>query len=188
MQQEWKDRILDGMVRVYRSKGLRLTMDDLAAELGMSKKSIYAVYRNKTDILVDTVDRIFDAVAAEQARVLADPQLTTVQKLTAIMSVMPAAYGDVDMTQMHELRARFPEAYDRVQARLQSGWEETFRLMDQGVAEGVMRPVDQEMFRLMFVALLEQFFQQDVLVRCRITYQEALRRIADILVNGIIVK
>lgn len=45
MDAEIKDRILQAAIRVYAEKGIRFTMDDIAHELSMSKKTIYTVNR-----------------------------------------------------------------------------------------------------------------------------------------------
>lgn len=39
--------ILDATLRVFDQKGLKFTMDDLAKELSISKKTIYTVYDDK---------------------------------------------------------------------------------------------------------------------------------------------
>ena len=44
---ELKETILQGTIKVYSQKGLKFTMDDVAKVLGMSKKTIYTVFRDK---------------------------------------------------------------------------------------------------------------------------------------------
>ena len=38
-----KNKILEGALNVYKAKGLKFTMDDLATEMKMSKKTIYSI-------------------------------------------------------------------------------------------------------------------------------------------------
>ena len=42
-----KERILEATMKVFNKKGLKFTMDDIAEELSMSKKTIYTVFDNK---------------------------------------------------------------------------------------------------------------------------------------------
>ena len=42
---ELRESILQGTIRVFNQKGLKFTMDDIANALGISKKTIYTVFR-----------------------------------------------------------------------------------------------------------------------------------------------
>ena len=42
-----KEKILEATIKVFNRKGLKFTMDDIASELSMSKKTIYTVLREK---------------------------------------------------------------------------------------------------------------------------------------------
>ena len=44
---ELRESILEGTLKAFNQKGLKFTMDDLAGILGMSKKTIYTVFRDK---------------------------------------------------------------------------------------------------------------------------------------------
>jgi len=101
------------------------------------------------------------------------------------LGVMPEGYKDVDLRQLYILKDKFPKIYAKVEERLESGWEKTISLIEQGMEEGVIRRVSIPIVKLMMEAALEQFFQRDILVRSGLTYQEALDEVVDILVNGI---
>ena len=51
MQQ--KEVILEGTIKAFNEKGLKFTMDDVAKILGMSKKTIYTVFRQGVDVSCD---------------------------------------------------------------------------------------------------------------------------------------
>ena len=78
---ENKARILEGALNVYKTKGVKFTMDDLAAELGMSKKTIYTVFPDKGTLLYEVVDYTFDSIKETQDSVLNNPDLSLVDKL-----------------------------------------------------------------------------------------------------------
>lgn len=64
---------------------------------------------------------------------------------------------------------------------MESGWENTISLIEQGIAEKQIRNVSIPILKTMMEATLEQFFQRDVLVRNKISYQEALDEVVMIL-------
>ena len=89
--------ILEGTVKVYAEKGLKFTMDDLAKHLGMSKKTIYTVYREKQTLFMAMVDHAFDSIKESERKVMDDPDTDTVEKLRRILGVLPDGYRDVDL-------------------------------------------------------------------------------------------
>ena len=66
--------------------------------------------------------------------------------------------------------------------------ETTIKLLEQGIEEGVIRPVNLLMFKMMMEASIEQFFQRDILMRAGMTYTQGLDEIVGILLDGVAVK
>lgn len=119
---------------------------------------------------------------------LEDASLDTVGKIRAILSVLPEGYREIDFQKLFILKEKYPKIYRRVEERLESGWENTIALIEQGIAEGVVRPVNIAIYKVMLEATIEQFFQRDVLVSNQISYADALDEVVGILVDGITVK
>ena len=64
---------------------------------------------------------------------------------------------------------------------------ENEELLEQGMAEGVVRKVSIPIVKMMLEATVEQFFQRDILIQSGLSYLEALDEVVSILVNGIVV-
>lgn len=185
---ELREEILEGTIQVFNQKGLKFTMDDIAKHMQISKKTIYTVFQDKEDLFLNMVDYLFDTIKESELKVLQDESLpTTLDKIKAILGVMPESYQEVDFRQLYILKDKYPKIYDKVERRLETGWETTISLLEQGIEEGVIRPIKIPIFKMMMEAALEQFFQRDILIRNHISYQQALQEVVDILVNGITV-
>ena len=180
--------ILEGTIQAFNRKGLKFTMDDIANQLGMSKKTIYTVFRDKETMFFAMVDYMFDSIKESERQVLGDESLTTVEKIRRVLGVLPEGYKDIDFRQLYLLRDKYPKIYKRVEERLESGWETIIGLMEQGMEEGVIKRVDIPIVKLMLEAAIEQFFQRDILIRNQISYAQALDEVVEILVNGIAVR
>jgi AcrR family transcriptional regulator len=183
-----KERILDAAIKVFNEKGLKFTMDDIAKELSMSKKTIYTVFRDKETLFFEMVDYCFDKIKESERAIVSDPTLSTVEKIRQILGVLPEGYRDIDFCQLYSLKTKFPKIYNKVEERLETGWENTFLLINQGIEEGSIRPIQIPILKTMFEATLEQFFQRDILISNQISYQEALNQVVEILIDGIMVK
>jgi len=188
MDKQPKDKILLSTVGLFNRKGLKFTMDDLAHELGMSKKTIYAYFPDKKTLLDEMVDDCFDAIKESQAEVLKREGLTTSERLRGVLTAMPEHLAGIDLQALYILKDKYPKIYQHVEERLESEWEPTIALIEQGISEGCFRPFPIPVFRTMMQAALEQFFQRDVLVKNGLTYQMGLNAVVDILIDGIAAK
>lgn len=185
MQQ--KEVILEGTIKAFNEKGLKFTMDDVAKILGMSKKTIYTVFRDKESMFLAMVDYMFDSIKESEQQIVEDDALSTVEKIRRILRVIPESYRDVDFRQLYLLKDKYPVIYKQVEKRLETGWETTIQLLEQGMAEGVVRKVSIPIVKMMLEATVEQFFQRDILIQSGLSYLEALDEVVSILVNGIVV-
>src|SRR5215831_17019301 len=65
-------RIVDGARRHFFAHGFRgVSMDDLTAELGMSKKTLYSRFDTKQQLLEAVIDEQFRRVSEKCERILA---------------------------------------------------------------------------------------------------------------------
>ena len=179
---ELRESILEGTLKAFNQKGLKFTMDDLAGILGMSKKTIYTVFRDKESLFLAMVDYLFDSIKESERQVLENEKLSTLEKIRAVLGVLPESYREVDFRQLYLLREKYPN----VEERLETGWETTISLLEQGMKEGVIRPVKIPIVKMMLEAALEQFFQRDILISNGISYQDGLDEVVTILVQGIV--
>lgn len=187
MENNNREKILEATIKVFNQKGLKFTMDDIAAELGMSKKTIYVTFKDKESMFLGTVDYCFDKIKDQKQMVLEDDTLSTSEKLRKVLGVMPEGYKEIDFGKLYVLKDKYPKIYRQVEARLETGWEGVMLLVEQGMKEGVVRPINTCIVKTMMEATLEQFFQRDVLVMNNITYNDALQEVVDILIRGITV-
>ena len=141
-------------------------MDDLAAILGMSKKTIYNVFSDKNSLFLDMVDYLFDTIKESEQKIVKDTSLSTIEKIRHILGVMPESYKEIDFGQLYLLKDKYPDIYRKVEKRL-------------------VRHVNLTVFKMMMEASLEQFFQRDILVRADMTYAQGLNEVVSILLNGI---
>ncbi len=180
-----REEILEGTLQAFNQKGLKFTMDDVARILQMSKKTIYTVFHDKEELFLAMVDYLFDCIKESERQVLENRALTTLEKIRMILGVMPEGYKEVDFRQLYLLKDKYPVIYRQVERRLETGWEATIALIERGIAEGVVRPIQIPILKLMLEAALEQFFQRDILIQHEISYQQALDEVVTILVDGI---
>ena len=182
------ERILEGALKVFREKGHKFTMDDLASEMKMSKKTIYTIFTDKSELMCEMMDFAFDLIKAAEDKVYYDENLSTVEKLRGILAVLPESHYGFDYTAMHQLAEKYPMAYDKMNRRLDSGWEKTVELLKRGMEEGSLRPLDINIFKLMYESCVNTLLMGDYLATAEDNYPEALAKVVDIMIDGVVLK
>lgn len=182
------ERILEGALKVFREKGPKFTMDDLATEMKMSKKTIYTIFSDKNELMCNMMDYAFDMIKAAEDKVYMNENLGTVERIRGILAVLPESHYGFDYTAMHQLATKYPMAYQKMNDRLDSGWEKTMELLRKGIAEGEIRDIDLNIFKLMYEACVDRLLMGDYLKSSGVDYPTALAEVVDVMVDGIMKK
>ena len=182
---EQKERILRGTIQAFNEKGLKFTMDDLARILGMSKKTIYVEFTDKNSLFLAMVDYLFDGIKESEEEIINNTDIDIVDKITTMLGVLPESYKDIDLRQLYMLKDKYPVIYKRVEERFENGWQQTIELLKEAMEEEKVRKVNVDIFKMMMEAALEQFFQRDILIYNSLSYEEGLKEVVGILMNGI---
>ncbi len=182
------ERILEGALNVFKKKGPKFTMDDIASELKMSKKTIYTVFNDKNELMCDMVDYAFDLIKAAEDKIYNDDSLSTTDKIRGILAVLPENYYGFDFGAMQQLGEKYPMAYAKLTSRIENGWEKTYELIKTGTEEGNVKLVNYEIFKLVYESSVERLLMGDFLKNNKIDYPTALKLIVDVMIDGIIIK
>ena len=170
---ELRTRLRAVGMELFRRDGLRFTMQQAAAMMHISKKTIYAVYPSKEALLLDMVDDAFTRIHARKQRILDGPG-TLAEKLRAVIIALPEEYTALDLQQMDLLDEKYP----RVAARV----------LEQAMGEGIIRRVSLPVLQRMISASIEDFLADRTLDAQGISYTDALDEMISILLEGLLVR
>lgn len=182
-----KRMILEATVMVFNEKGIKFTVDDITSVLGISKKTIYKLFESKEAILNCVVEYYFDMVNAQKRAIVDNPSLSTIEKLRCVLCKVPDVENSIDYMKIYTLKDKYPSICNLVKEKLDSGWENIKYLVDSGVEEGVLRTFDLSILRMILKSSIEKLILSDVLAANNITYENAMKEVVDILLDGILV-
>lgn len=183
-----RQKCIDCAIQLCSSQGLDFTMSQLAAQLGMSKKTLYVLFDSKEALLLAVVDTMFDAVKADEAKILARQDLSLADKVRQLVVVLPDSYKGLDWSRLQGVEEKYPAVYGRIRQRLESEWEPTLELLRQGMEQGELRPFQPGLLRAVVEGAMEHFLSSDALQREGIGYVQALDGMMDLLMEGILAK
>lgn len=185
---ELKEKVIDAVIEEFNDKGLKFTMDDLAKRLGISKRTLYTVVRDKETLFVEAVDCIFNAIKKSERVIIENNSLDIVEKLKQVIIVIPQKYQTIDYRQLYELKRTYPRIYAKIEHRLETDWEPTYQIMEEAIAKGRMRPVLFPVFKAVISGTIEYYISRTELIESNITYEEALHQLLELLFDGLLIK
>ena len=185
-ENDLKIRVAEAAMKAFNEKGVKFRMDDVAAMLQMSKKTLYKLYDSKEKLVLKAVDLGFGAVMESKQAIIDDPDIGMVEKIKRVIIAMPDRYQTVDWRRLYEFRDSFPEAYARIQYYLQNNWEGTIDLVKKGIEAGFVRNINITVFRCMLESAFQSFIGNTALMDAGVSYEDALNSMIDIVMTGIV--
>jgi len=148
-----RERIVAGARRHFFAHGFRsVTMDDLAAELRMSKKTLYEHFTGKAGLLEAVVDAKFDQVERELAAISEDVSRNLPERLRALLVCLRGHTEEIQPSFVRDVAREAPDLFLRVRERRRAVILRFFGgLLHEGRAAGMIRKDMPE--RLMIEAL-----------------------------------
>ena len=105
-----KKRILDKVRDLFFKRGFsRVTMDELASELGISKKTLYNHFSGKAEMLELVVQDLKLEVTNGVDRIMLQEELDFKEKLVSILSFTGKVLGDLEPEFLIDLKKSNPE-------------------------------------------------------------------------------
>jgi AcrR family transcriptional regulator len=134
-------RMVSGARRHFFANGFRhVTMDDLAGELGMSKKTFYAHFPSKNDLLRSVLMDKLDDVDADLAQVAHRSSTDVPAALRQLLARVQRHTDEIQPIFIRDLRREAPEMFQLVEERRRDIIQRHFgRLFVAGRKTGVIR-------------------------------------------------
>lgn len=135
-----KQKILIKAAEMYLSLGFKsVTMDDIAAEMGISKKTIYQYYENKSDLILDAALFLFEAINSGIDQIFG-LNLNPIEELFEIKNFILNRLNDEKNSPMYQLQKFYPKVYDLLR-------QKQFEKMDSCVLQNIERGVQLGLYR-----------------------------------------
>jgi AcrR family transcriptional regulator len=134
-------RIITVARQHFFAHGFRgVTMDDLAGELGMSKKTLYACFPTKTDLLRAVLVDKFRTVEIDLQRITAGFSRDTLDSLHQLLACLQRHTAEIQPPFVRDIRREAPQMFELVQSRRRQLIQKYFgTLLDECRKAGIVR-------------------------------------------------
>ncbi len=185
---EIRQRILEKAMNLFNRYGVRsVTMDDVAREVSMSKKTLYQYFTNK-DGLVSAVARFHMDLEREEYGMIASSADNAIDELHQIAKCMRKNIQDMNPSLLHDLQKFHYDAWnlylDFKHQFVRGNVEDNLK---RGITEGFYRPdINARILSTFRIEQVEMIFNPKIFPQEEFQFAEVQMHLFDHFVQGIL--
>lgn len=140
-ESETKDRILSRSRDLFMQYGIRsVSMDDIASEMGISKKTIYQYFADKEELVLAVINCKIDEAEAH-CNFDRSMSINAIDEVCKSMEMVENMFRTMNPSVLLDLKKYHPKAYDRFLKHKNDYIFNTMRSnLLRGIEEGLYRP------------------------------------------------
>jgi AcrR family transcriptional regulator len=155
-----KERILKEAAAMFLDEGIKsVRMDDIAVRLGVSKRTLYEMFSDKSDLLEQSLGCYFEQKRAEmEARTASAANV--IEEIFLILDSMKS--DDRRGVLIGNLKKFYPEIHRRIEEEAHRFSDREFnRLLDRGIQQGLLLPdLNKELAMITLTYTMMALFDQ----------------------------
>ena len=135
-----KEKIISKASDMFLKLGFKsITMDDIAGEMCISKKTIYKYFCNKEILIEETTEAIHKEIHEIIDNII-NLNHNAIQENFEIRKMFKEMFKSSDNSPIYQLRKHYPEIYDKVMQREISECNSLFQQnIEKGIEQGLYR-------------------------------------------------
>ncbi len=175
------------ILKLFGNKGCKFTTEDLARDLGTSKRTIYSSFSNKSDIIEKTIDFFFLEIINSDSAIIEDEKLSIKEKIKLCFQATPDVYniGNI-LRHRDDLQKYYPNLNAKVDMYMNVIWDKLMELVEQGIENKILKDVDTVILKLMFNETLKKLLDFEFTAQNQISFNSGLKTMYDIALYGLI--
>ena len=182
-------RIVAAARRHFLAHGFRnVTMDELAEELGMSKKTLYATFPSKIHLLRAVLLDKFRSIEVDLERVSSKKSPDALATLHALLACAQQHAAEIQPPFVRDIRREAPELFDLVQSRRRAVIQRYFgKLFDDGRRAGIFRKdISTRMMIEILLGVTEALINPAKMAELELTPKTGFSLIITVILEGVL--
>jgi AcrR family transcriptional regulator len=182
-------RIVSAARQHFLAHGYRsVTMDDLAEELGMSKKTLYAFFPSKTDLLRAVLLDKFRSVESDLDRIISKCSSNFLMALRELLACLQLHTGEIQPSFVRDIRRESPEIFELVERRRRDVIQRYFgKIFEQGRKAGIFRKdVPTQLMIEILLGATEAIMNPPKLAELGLTPKDGYLTIITVVLQGVL--
>lgn len=182
-------RIVQESGELFLGRGfVRVTTDEIAARLGISKATLYKSFPSKEAILRAVVRGVLREIGVRVEEILGDEGLGFVEKLVVLFSYVGGRISQFGTVMLRDLQKSAPRVWQEVDDFRRDRIFKNFKvILECGRKEGLFRgDIDDELLQRIFAYLIGEFINPEAILRSGRSPAEAFESVIKVFFQGIL--
>jgi AcrR family transcriptional regulator len=182
-------RIITAARRHFFAHGFRsVTMDDLAEELGMSKKTLYASFPGKLALLRAVLFDKFRSVESDLDQVTAPVSTDVLAALHGLLACMQRHTEEIQPPFVRDIRREAPEVFKTVEDQRRKIIQRYFgKIFEEGRRAGIIRKdIPARLMIEMLVGVTEAIMNPPKMAELGLTPQTGYVSVVTVILEGLL--
>ena len=164
-----------------------LTIDELANDLRISKKTIYKYFPSKQNILETIIRYNMNRISKRHDEILALP-INAIQKLHLAFDAVWETLRDASKAMIEDLQKSSPSWWQEVdEFRKNRIVKTTHQIWREGIEQGLFRPeINEDVFAFAYWGAIQTVVNPDFLITHSVSIVDVLNQIKMIMMNGVL--
>jgi len=179
-----KNKILEKSEELAYVFGLkRLTVDAIAKECGISKKTIYKNFKSKHQIINTVVDDLIENIK-DQISLILEAKDEPEEKIFNIFDIPFQLLGNMPRIIIADVERYYPEIEQKLNNMREIHRDSFVDIYKDGVKKGVFRDFDPILVAAFFRGAGEAVLSSKFLLKNNLTIEKTLHDFHELLING----
>jgi AcrR family transcriptional regulator len=184
-----RPRILEAARELFFTRGfVRVTSDEIAARLGISKATLYKAFPSKEEILKAVISDYLTRTLVHVEGLLADGRLGFAEKLVALFAFVGGRISEIGPLLVRDIQRSAPSVWRQIDDFRRERIFKNFKgVLESGRREGLFREdVDVDLLLEMFADLIGRFINPEALLRSGRSPAQAFESVIKVFFQGIL--
>jgi len=182
-----RERIIANAEALFFARGFSgVTMDRMAAELGISKKTLYQHFASKHQLLYAVVSRMMAESEGIIKALAEDPKLDYFQRMALLVEHISRRTSKISRDFMQDLQKSAPDMWEEInEFRRRKIYHNFGLLVRKGIRAGLIRPeVNPDLVTQMYAALVQQMINPQALIHSAYSPGQLMKAIVELVFAG----
>ena len=187
---EIKEKIVAGAGNMFTKYGVRsVTMDDVARELSISKKTIYQHFKDKDEI-VTVATAAHMEMEKREFREIAETAVDAIDEIARLSTCVRKNVAELNPSLLFDLQKYHRKAWEvYMEFKNEFIMNSIKHNLHRGISEGYYRDeIDPEMLAILRVEQVQMAFDEKIFPRTKFDFREVQMQMFDHFVNGLVTK
>lgn len=180
-------RIEETAEKLFFTYGLKsVSMDDIAREAGVSKKTIYQYFRDKNTVVLSIISKL---VAQQEDLLKQSLKISenAIHEVILIAENVQTLMGKLRPVMLYDLHKYFPESWKLIKQFKEKSLKDAFiQNLEKGISEGLFRKdLDFEIISQFELMQFDSFFNSDSYPAGQFKSQAVISQITRLFLYGV---